>query len=65
VLDLLKGILIPKLDPYSFNVSHVNVDGIGNVKVCAVVESEDVAVVLDIAVVPLYRDILYEELVLI
>jgi hypothetical protein len=55
---------MPKLEPYPVKVSQVN-EPFGNVKVVFVVENEDVTVVFDIAVVPLYNDILYEELVLI
>ena len=49
---------MPKSEPYPLSVSHVSVDGIGNVKVCTDVESDDVRVVLLIEVVPLYSDIL-------
>jgi hypothetical protein len=37
----------------------------GNVSVCTEVDSEDETVVLEIEDVPLYNDILYDELVLI
>ena len=50
---------MPKLEPYPFKVSQVN-EPFGKVNVVTVVENEDVTVVSDIAVVPLYRDILYD-----